>query len=103
MSRPELVFLHIPKTAGTSQLNAFSQYYGAGNVFWIGKDCAPDICRYPRAQVGKRFVVGGHKRLSFYPSHLDPLYCALLRDPVERAMRIPCRATCRVIPPLWCA
>jgi hypothetical protein len=35
MTRPELVFLHIPKTAGTSQLNAFSQYYGAGNVFCI--------------------------------------------------------------------
>ncbi len=88
MTRPELVFLHIPKTAGTSQLNAFSQYYGAGNVFWIGKDCAPDIWRYPRAQVGQRFVVGGHKRLSFYPRHLDPLYCALLRDPVERAISL---------------
>ncbi len=88
MTRPELVFLHIPKTAGTSQLNAFSQYYGAGNVFWIGKDCAPGIWRYPRAQVGERFVVGGHKRLSFYPRHLDPLYCALLRDPIERAISL---------------
>jgi hypothetical protein len=88
MTRPELVFLHIPKTAGTSQLNAFSQNYGAGNVFWIGKDCAPDIWRYPRAQVGQRFVVGGHKRLSFYPRRLDPLYCALLRDPIERAISL---------------
>ena len=88
MTRPELVFLHIPKTAGTSQLNAFTQYYGAANVFWIGKDCAPDIWRYPQAQVGERFVVGGHKRLAFYPRHLDPLYCALLRDPIERAISL---------------
>ena len=88
MTRPELVFLHIPKTAGTSQLNAFTQYYGAPNVFWIGKDCAPDIWRYPQAQVGERFVVGGHKRLAFYPRHLDPLYCALLRDPIERAISL---------------
>ena len=82
MTRPELVFLLIPKAAGTSQQNAFALHYGSENIFWIGKDCRPNIWHYPRAQVGERYVVGGHKRLSFYPRGLDSLYCAILRDPV---------------------
>jgi hypothetical protein len=88
MSPPELVFLHIPKTAGTSQHSSFNQHYGAQNVFWIGRDCPPDVYRYPRKKVGERRLVGGHKPLSFYPQDFDPLYCAILRDPVERAISL---------------
>ena len=88
MISPELIFLHIPKAAGTSQRSAFQKYYGTDKVFWIGRDCPPNIRRYPAKQVGERFIVGGHKLLSFYPRHLDPLYCAILRDPVERAISL---------------
>jgi len=85
---PELVFLHIPKTAGTSQQRAFLQYHGSENVFWIGYDCPPGVRRYPAGLVGDSLLVGGHKPLSFYPGHFDPLYCAVLRDPVERAISL---------------
>jgi hypothetical protein len=88
MTGPELVFLHIPKTAGTSQQTMFNDYYGRDNVFWIGRDCDPDIRRYPAAAVSGHSVVGGHKRLAFYPAALDVLYCALVRDPVERAISL---------------
>jgi hypothetical protein len=88
MTQPELVFLHIPKAAGTSQRSAFHRHYGIENIFWIGRDCPPNISRYPRGQVGERFVVGGHKLLSFYPRDLDPLYCAILRDPIDRAISL---------------
>ena len=85
---PELVFLHIPKTAGTSQHRSFRQYYGAGNIFWFGDDCPGNIGKYPRKQVGDRLVVGGHKPLGFYPGSFDPLYCAVLRDSVDRAISL---------------
>ena len=88
MTKPELVFLHIPKAAGTSQHRSFRQYYGASNIFWFGEDCSPDIRNYPTQLVGKRLLVGGHKPLSFYPDNFDPLYCAVLRDPVERAISL---------------
>jgi hypothetical protein len=85
---PELIFLHIPKAAGTSQRRSFRQYYGPENIFWIGDDCPGEVRRYPREQVGERLLVGGHKPLSFYPRDFDPLYCAVLRDPVERAISL---------------
>lgn len=85
---PELVFLHIPKTAGTSQHRSFRQYYGRENVFWIGDDCSADVRKYPADQISGRLLVGGHKPLSFYPKRFDPLFCAVLRDPVERAISL---------------
>ncbi|MCP5204725.1 MAG: sulfotransferase family 2 domain-containing protein [Pseudomonadales bacterium] len=88
MSAPELVFLHIPKTAGTSQQTMFNEHYGRDSVFWIGRDCDPDIRRYPAGLIGARPVVGGHKHLAFYPRNLDALYCALVRDPVQRAISL---------------
>ena len=88
MNSPELVFLHIPKTAGTSQRSTFWKHYGTENVFWIGVDCPTSVVRYPGDQVGNRFVIGGHRRLSFYPRDLDPLYCSILRDPIERAVSL---------------
>ena len=88
MISPELVFLHIPKAAGTSARSALRKHYGADKVFWIGVDCPAQTWRYPREQIGGRFAVGGHKKLSFYPRKLDPLYCAILRDPVERAISL---------------
>lgn len=85
---PELVFLHIPKTAGTSQRHTFTEYYGRENVFWVGRDCPGAIRRFPARLVGARPVMGGHKQLSFYPRRLDPLYCAVLRNPAERAISL---------------
>lgn len=88
MKGPELVFLHIPKAAGTSQRYEFDEYVGTEHVFWIGIDSPPGVLRYPRSRIGDSLVVGGHKQLTFYPSGLDPLYCAILRDPTARAISL---------------
>jgi len=84
----ELVFLHIPKTAGTSVQFALRHYYGDDEVFWFGVDgpAAPRL--FPRKLIGDRHLVGGHKPLHFYPARLDPLYCAVVRDPVARAISL---------------
>ena len=64
MSQPKLVFLHIPKTAGTSQHQLFNRFYGRDNVFWFGDSCPGNIKRYPRKLIAESAVVGGHKPLS---------------------------------------
>ncbi len=83
----ELAFLHIPKTGGTSLHRALIRYYGEQALFWFGKDCPADIRSFPRDLRG-RPVAGGHKPLRFYPATLDPLYCAVLREPVSRAVSL---------------
>ncbi|MEM6579948.1 MAG: sulfotransferase family 2 domain-containing protein [Pseudomonadota bacterium] len=88
MSAPELVFLHIPKTAGTSQRSAFQRHYGKSKVYWHSQGGAAGNASYSKEAVGNRFVVGGHKGLSFYPRKLDALFCAIVRDPVERAISL---------------
>jgi len=87
MGAPELAFLHIPKTGGTSLHHALIRYYGEQALFWFGKDCPADTRSFPR-ELGGRPVVGGHKPLRFYPATLDPLYCAVLREPVSRAVSL---------------
>ncbi|MEM1154896.1 MAG: sulfotransferase family 2 domain-containing protein [Pseudomonadota bacterium] len=88
MSTPELVFLHIPKTAGSSQRSAFLRHYGKSQVFWHSQGSAASSKTYSKDAVGDRFVVGGHKGLGFYPRKLDALFCAIVRDPVERAISL---------------
>lgn len=88
MMPPELVFLHIPKTAGTSVHYALRRYYGADQVFWFGVDGPAALRRFPRKLIGDRQLVGGHKPLRFYPARIDPLYCAVVRDPVARAISL---------------
>ncbi len=92
-SQPELVFIHIPKTAGTTQKRAFSRWYGKENIFWWGEDYPQNTEAYPTELIGDRFVVGGHKPFDFYPECLDPLYCAVLRDPIHRAISLFCYHT----------
>jgi hypothetical protein len=80
--KPTLVYLHIPKSAGTSYRYYFTKAYGKENVFWHGLDGNPWWFR-PK-KIASKSVIGGHKTLSFYPKKFDALYAAVVRDPVER-------------------
>lgn len=84
MSAPELVYLHIPKTAGTSQRRAFQRHYGKSRVYWHSRNNEA----YSKEAIGESVVVGGHKGLAFYPPKLDALFCAVVRDPIERAVSL---------------
>jgi hypothetical protein len=80
----KLHFLHIPKTAGTSQRSLFFDLYNRKNVFWYGMDTPAIEATFKADEVINSMVVGGHKGISFYPNDTKALFCSFLREPVSR-------------------
>ncbi|MDX1696877.1 MAG: sulfotransferase family 2 domain-containing protein [Thiohalobacterales bacterium] len=79
-----LVYLHIPKSAGTSHRAYLMKVFGEDEVFWYGLHTESD--KFDAGEVGPRPAIGGHRPLDFYPASLDALYTSVVRDPVERAV-----------------
>ncbi len=82
--KPRLVYLHIPKSAGTSQRTYMTGAVGKDRVFWYGLDL--DTTEFEASDVGEAVVIGGHRELQFYPDGFNALYTAVVRDPIERAV-----------------
>ena len=80
----KLIYLHIPKSAGTSHRVYLSEIYGEDNIFWYGLHS--DSRKFDPREVGSKPVVGGHRQLDFYPRGLDALYTAVVRNPIERVV-----------------
>lgn len=76
----QFVYLHIPKSGGTTQRTLFQDVYGKAAVYWHGHT------RSARSE--QALVIGGHREIGFYPSHLDALYLSVVRDPVERIVSL---------------
>ena len=82
---PKLIFLHIPKTGGSSQRLSLYDLYRRENVYWFGIDDADHPARtFSERELDSFAVVGGHKPMAFYPRTLEALYTCVLRDPVAR-------------------
>ena len=79
-----LVYLHIPKSAGTSHRGYLHKVFGEDALFWYGLHS--EAKRFNADEVGMSFALGGHRPLTFYPRSLDALYTSVVRDPVERAV-----------------
>ena len=84
----QLVYLHIPKSGGTSQRLAFYDVYGEEKVFWHGINSAPRENHYGSPQFQDFTVVGGHQPLSYYPDDQKPLYLSVVREPISRAISL---------------
>ena len=82
----KLVYLHIPKTAGTSQRSVYFDLYGPNSVFWHGQTVKNLDAVFDAATFEKYRVLFGHKPISFYPIEMDALYCSVVRDPVMRVV-----------------
>ncbi len=98
---PKLVFLHIPKAAGTSHRMYLASVYGEENIFWYGLHS--DAKKFDADEIASVPVVGGHRKLDFYPPGLDALYTAVVRNPVERAVSFfnYCTAPLSGVSPKW--
>jgi Sulfotransferase family len=83
MSNP-LVYLHIPKSAGTSHRSYLDIVYGESKVLWYGLNS--DSEKFNAAEAESAMALGGHKPLEFYPRSLPALYTSVVRDPVQRAV-----------------
>ena len=82
---PRLIYLHIPKTGGSSQRFNLYELYRRENVFWFGIDDAVQPLEvYDARRLEKYPVLGGHRPIGFYPPDLDALYFGVIRDPVAR-------------------
>jgi hypothetical protein len=84
----QIVYLHIPKSGGTSQRMAFYDIYGEDKVFWHGLDNDACTDQYDEDQLTLCTVVGGHKPINFYPQNLNPLFISVVREPIIRAVSL---------------
>lgn len=84
----QIVYLHIPKSGGTSQRMAFYDIYGEDSVFWHGIDIDAGTGLYDENQLKPFALVGGHKPIGFYPQSLDALYISVVREPIIRAVSL---------------
>jgi hypothetical protein len=85
---PRLIFLHLPKTAGSTLRRIIEKYYGRRTVFTIGEPTAADIDRLmslPRNELDKIRAIVGHLPFGLHALLPWPsAYVTLLREPVDR-------------------
>ncbi|MCR9104904.1 MAG: sulfotransferase family protein [Gammaproteobacteria bacterium] len=81
---PALVYLHIPKSAGSSHRNYLFDVYGKERVYWYGLNS--DDLDFSYDAVAGYEAIGGHRPLDFYPRDFDALFTAVVRDPIKRAV-----------------
>jgi hypothetical protein len=91
---PHHVFLHVPKTAGSSLRTVLSRHYGARHVLYFDlgagdRRSMPEIAAALRSRMAGREIrlITGHQFLGLHEALREPcLYFSMLRDPVERVL-----------------
>lgn len=84
MSQRKLIFLHVPKTAGTSLVKLFNKQYRAQHIAYIHGN---DQQAFDRALAeGKKFIHGHFTSKIVKQAPADYLKVTLLRDPVARVI-----------------
>lgn len=84
----QLVYIHIEKSAGTSQSGLLVDIYGRDDVFWKDNDMAVDQFKDAARDVSRR-VIGGHLSYTDLKNTKQyRLFTAVVRDPVSRAVSL---------------
>lgn len=85
-----IIFLHIPKTAGTTLHRIIERQYSADGIHSFGSDnqgAVRDFKSMPEAQRAKIKVLKGHMAFGLHKFLPQPsVYIGMLRDPTERVI-----------------
>lgn len=87
--RPQLIYFHIEKSAGSSQRRLFYDNYGKDDVYWMGLEQGPRKPTDLKKGYQDRRILGGHFGYhTFARDERTLLFSAVIRDPVERAISL---------------
>jgi len=78
----QIIYLHIPKTAGTSFRLLMIKNYPEDRLWWNVDDFSGNLNDYK--------FIGGHRPYDFYTEHKNPekLFISVVREPVSRAISL---------------
>ena len=90
MQPPKIIFVHMPKAAGSSQLKILEDIYGHDAVFWWPRIYGQNVKTLQGPDTPRWSVSGGHIPLKNYdmPHNKHALVLSLLREPVERVLSL---------------
>jgi Sulfotransferase family len=85
---PLLIFVHLPKTAGTTLTRILQRQYGCTAVLELyDSTCGEELRTLPGSQISRIQAVIGHFQFGAHVFVSRPsTYITLLRDPVERVI-----------------
>ncbi|MGF1535239.1 MAG: sulfotransferase family 2 domain-containing protein [Elainellaceae cyanobacterium] len=88
LSRPKtIIFLHIPKAAGTTMANILTDHYGSEASYRTKKHAFKNIQTMPEAQRRQLRLIYGHMPFGIHQYLPQPsAYVTLLRHPIERVV-----------------
>ena len=75
-----MVYLHIEKSAGTSQRIFLNDNFGEDRIFWYGINS--DAKKFNLDEIQDRHLIGGHRFFDFY-NNPNYIYLAVVREPID--------------------
>lgn len=90
MNRPKIIFIHIPKAAGSSQLASFQHYSPPDLIYWWPRIQGENTKGFHGPASRRWRVSGGHIPIGQFDLEKNKyaLYLSLLRDPLDRILSL---------------
>jgi len=85
---PVVIFLHAPKTGGTTLVRIIERQYGSGSVLNLyDSSYGDELAAYPSEEIDRVRAIAGHFYFGVHTFIARPsVYITLLRNPVDRVV-----------------